>query len=900
MPLDVDSGANNFSTREADGGKGRARDCENEPIRIPGSIQRHGFLLLLDEENKHVVAASQNAEEFLEVPLALILGTPVENVLEREVLGALQAQANYDDQPGSQTYLGSFQVRGMFYSVVTHLVGRERILEFERVDRLIKPEMTSQVFTNFVSKLNSLQTDLELCQVLTKQVRNLTGFNRTLLYRFDDLGHGTVLCEESDGVLPSYLDLRFPASDIPQQARDLYVLNTVRIIPDAMYVPSPLRGLNQGAIGNLDLSMSILRSVSLVHLEYMRNMGTASSMSISIVLDGKLWGLVSGHHAVPHMVPYVVRSACDLLTKLVGTQLTSFRRSASLQKLLQFHVVQRRILTRVAAANNYLLEIGNQIEDLIHLTDAGGVALVTEGDCKISGKAPEEPAVRRLARWMDDNPEFEVFESRELGKDIAWAEPMRTFASGLLAIRISRVPRSYLMWFRPEVVQTVKWAGEPIKLVDKDKSLNPRKSFEIWKELVRGRSDAWTETEVESATDFSGAVMAISLRRAEEAMQLGEARFLQLTNELPHPVWTCDDDGHTTYVNQKWLDQGLDDAGRWYEQKRMVAEDRDRCGPAWQASVEEGKPFEIELRFRAPSEDMIRWNLVRAVPYLRTNGSRAGWAGTCTDLTDRRQREAALKVAEKLTLSGRMTSVIAHEINNPLEALINLLYLLNDRIGDDEFSREYLASAQGELQRISGITKQTLRWSQPSADMPGYGSVGTLFRDVVQLFAAKIENKNIDIVIEGGEDVRFYGAINQLEQVLASIVSNAIQAVSVGGNIWLSSRTDGEMMEIIVRDEGCGMSEETLGNLFQPFYSTKGDLGNGLGLYISNEIVQRHGGSLIVKSREGTGTEIRMRLPALGPGALPGKASTKIGPHAQPIRGRTNSATDTGLSSLTK
>jgi light-regulated signal transduction histidine kinase (bacteriophytochrome) len=866
--------ANETSTTLSRASKESPQTCEDEPIRIPGSIQRHGFLLLLDSRDQHIVAATENAEEFLEVPLALILGTPVETILEREVLGALKALINSTEVTGLQTYLGSFPMRSRFYSVVTHRVGSERVLEFESLDRLISPELTSQVFTNFVSKLNNLRSQQELCQALAQQVKILTGFNRILLYRFDEFGHGTVLCEESDGVLPSYLNLRFPASDIPQQARELYVLNTVRIIPNALYTPSPLHALGKRPIGTLDLSMSILRSVSPVHLEYMRNMGTLSSMSISILCDGKLWGLVSGHHAEPRMVPYVVRSACDLLTKLVSTQLMSLRTSENLKKIVHFHAVQRRMLTLMAAENNYLAAMADQMESLIQITDAEGAALVINGQCQLFGQTPSEAHIRQLAEWMDTKPELEVFESRHLGGHIEWAQEFSEIASGMLAIRISYVRQSYLMWFRPEVVATVKWAGEPGKKQDPNARLNPRKSFEIWKELVRGRSDPWTEMEIESATDFRGAVMTISLKRAEEAVELGEARFLQLTNALPHPVWTANDDGEITYVNQRWLDQGLDHRGRWYQLEQILAEDRERCNDAWKTAVVEGISFDIELRLHPSSTSPERWNLVRAVPYLRANGSRAGWVGTCTDLTDRRQHEAALRMTEKLALTGRMTSVIAHEINNPLESITNLLYLLSTRVRDDDESRAYIGLAESELRRISGITKQTLRWSKESIQKAESGTAGALFDDVLLLFAGKIRNRQINASIEGGEGVRFFGTIGQLGQVMANLISNAIQAVPVGGRIWLSAEPHGDTMEIIVRDEGHGMSEETLRNLFQPFYSTKGDLGNGLGLYISNEIVERHCGRLIVKSQLGKGTEVRVRLPATAPSTPTGEPSS--------------------------
>jgi signal transduction histidine kinase len=282
-----------------------------------------------------------------------------------------------------------------------------------------------------------------------------------------------------------------------------------------------------------------------------------------------------------------------------------------------------------------------------------------------------------------------------------------------------------------------------------------------------------------------------------------------------------------------------------------------------QPSVDRGGTvFEAELRFRAGVDRVEKWSLVRAVPFLRANHSRAGWIGTCIDLTDRRAREAALRVAEKLALTGRMTSVIAHEINNPLEAITNLLYLLSIQIRENATSLEYIEMAQHELERISGITKQTLRWSKESVQNAEFGTVGILFDDVVRLFAAKARNRQVTVTIVGGEDVRFYGVVGQIRQVLANLVSNALDAAPVGGHIWLDAVANEPTIEIVVRDDGAGMSKEVQRQLFQPFFSTKGDLGNGLGLYISNEIVERHGGRLLVESRPGSGTAMRIHLPA--------------------------------------
>jgi signal transduction histidine kinase len=316
-----------------------------------------------------------------------------------------------------------------------------------------------------------------------------------------------------------------------------------------------------------------------------------------------------------------------------------------------------------------------------------------------------------------------------------------------------------------------------------------------------------------------------------------------------------------TYVNQKWRDEGLGDQGCWFEQAHLVDEDQQWVGELWRASVAENMPFEAEMRFRRPLDNTERWNLVRAIPFLRANRARAGWVGTCTDLTERRERELALGMTEKLALTGRMTSVIAHEINNPLEAITNLLYLLKIEVPRGGPAMNYIGMAESELQRISGITKQTLRWSREGVQKAEHGTVGALFEDVKLIYAGKIRNRELTVIMAGGDDIPVFGVIGQLQQVVANLVSNAIDAAPVGGRIWLSAATSTESIEIIVRDEGPGISKEMQKQIFKPFYSTKGDLGNGLGLYISQEIVERHAGRLIMESVVGAGTTVRVCLP---------------------------------------
>ena len=836
--------------------------CADEPIHVPGSVQPHGFFLLTEGADSRVVVASENAGDYLGLPLKLVLGARLEELLDREVLASIAVVKTAIRPEYPTKYLGAFRVGEELFSVLSHCVGERLALEFERVDRVVSAELMNAVVTNFVSTLGSVPTEQALCAAVTQQIHELTGYDRTLLYCFDREGNGHVLAEMNNGRLPSYLDLHFPAGDIPAQARALYLRNTVRIIPDAEYRPSPLVGLAGERAGAVDLSQSVLRSVSPVHVEYMRNMGTMSSMSVSVVLDGKLWGLISGHHAEAKTVPYLIRSACDMLAKMMSTQLTSLRASARLRKTVEVHEVQRRVLTRLASGTDFLQNLHEQVPELLKLAEATGVALVAGEQVDRAGVTPDDEAVRRIVAWLETQPERDVTHTSALSWDtgfgeVEWAEELRETASGVLAVRISSAQGRYVMWFRPEVVRTVRWAGEPPKPGDA-KRLTPRSSFEAWKETVLGRSAEWTELEVQSAADLRAALTGMSLRRAEEMIELGEARFQQLTAAIPARVFACDDRGRLTYVNGRWPAYARTTQARWFDAQTLMPEDSERCAAMWPEAVGDNRPFEAEVRLR--DENGERWNFVRAVPFQRPGQARAGWIGTFVDLTDSKERELALRMNEKLALSGRMTSVIAHEINNPLEAITNLMYLLRSEVSATGPATAYIGMVEAELERISGITKQTLRWNRETGDAPQMFRAGLVVEDVLRLFAGKIRNRGVKTRVEGDGRLEMLGGVGQIRQALANLISNAIDAVPLGGEMVIEVLENQNETGFAVRDNGGGIPEEVRARLFEPFFTTKGDLGNGLGLYITREIVEQHRGRLEVQPG-GEGTRVVFMLP---------------------------------------
>ncbi|WP_405029855.1 ATP-binding protein [Methylobacterium sp. BE186] len=509
--------------------------CDREPIHIVGSVQPHGFLLALDARTLVVAQASANA------PAAAPVGTGLEEAypeLAALVRRYLDEAADHDGALYLRTVTHGSGSTRQAYEVAAHRVDDLVVLELEEIedDRgesgldALTPRLRA-----FVQRLHAARSVEDLCQLLAEDIRHITGFDRALVYRFDRDWHGTVLAEDGNGVLPSYLDLRFPASDIPAQARELYRRNRLRIIPDAGYVPVPIRPAATPAGKPLDLSQSVLRSVSPVHVEYMRNMGTMASMSVSILVDGALWGLVSCHNEAPKRVPLQARNACDVLTQIFALQLSAKVRGEQAEQRLALGAVQARLLGFMAEEDSFVDGLLKHPDDVLALVNAAGAAVVTADRCRLLGATPSEREVRTLYDWLSAQGDGdEVFASEALAEAFPKAEAFADRASGLLAISVSKKYASYILWFRPEVVRTVKWGGNPVKPAQLDPEggpdrLHPRKSFEIWKETVKGRSLPWSVPEVEAAKDLRASVLGIVLRRAEELAAMSEE--LQRSNK---------------------------------------------------------------------------------------------------------------------------------------------------------------------------------------------------------------------------------------------------------------------------------------------------------------------------------------------------------------------------------
>ena len=502
--------------------------CASEPIRTPGSIQPHGFMLTLSS-SLTVLQASANLLPLAGLAPEAALGLPVAAVIGK-ACGERMARELASDALGQRPmYLGTVTLdNGRHFDVLGHVWDGLVIAEFETVERA-EPADFRHVYpliTDFLARVGEHASIAALTDLAARHVRSVTGYGRVMVYRFDPSGHGRVVAEAKAPDYKSYLGQAFPASDIPSQARDLYTLSPIRLIQDANYEATALHPAEHPATGaRNDLSFAALRSVSPVHLQYMRNMGTLASMSVSLIVRGKLWGLIACHNATPCPVSVEKRTACEQLGQILALCIESREDSAELQFRLDVRRIMVEVLGRLTKGSDFVENLSGVFSELLRFARAGGVALVVDDRILTYGDTPDEAAIRDLSTWLAVHGHTEVFHTDELA---AVYPPARAFiqnASGLLALPISRIHQHYLLWFRPELVQTVEWAGNPHEKeagAGAPGQLTPRQSFATWRETIHGHSLPWHVAEIEMTTEFRTALLGIALERAEQMAELAE------------------------------------------------------------------------------------------------------------------------------------------------------------------------------------------------------------------------------------------------------------------------------------------------------------------------------------------------------------------------------------------
>ena len=520
-------------------------DCASEPIRIPGAIQPHGYLFALDVRTLALRHASANLAALLDRNIDALLGHPPEDWLEPAQLESLTRTLHEAGSTnGPQESI--LTVRGHVFSSIAYRVDGLLVVELE-THSPAAPN-AEPLLARTLGRLQEAVGLQEFHQITVHEVRELTGCDRVVIYAFDTDGHGRVLAEAKATDVDSYLGLYFPATDIPAQARALYELNWSRLIPDVDYVPVPIVGLQTGASGApLDLTLSKLRSVSPVHREYMRNMGMQSSMSVSLMRGGRLWGLLSCVHRTPRLLSRQVQAAALSLGRLLSLQISALEGLRESQLIDANRPLLVPLIAKMEGSpNSGFARLKDIPESLLRLTDATGAAIVTGLGVELVGVCPSPAQVLQLSEWVAQQAVATGhFVTRRLSADYEDADVFSKAASGLLAVSLPRTESCILLWFRAEMVRTVSWAGNPEKTPSFDSRtaalrLSPRNSFDEWKTLLSGQSAKWEPHQVQAALDLRRKAIELDLAhqvaREQKAVASRDELVAVVSHELRSPL----------------------------------------------------------------------------------------------------------------------------------------------------------------------------------------------------------------------------------------------------------------------------------------------------------------------------------------------------------------------------
>ncbi|HEX7782959.1 MAG TPA: HWE histidine kinase domain-containing protein [Sphingobium sp.] len=516
-------------------------NCDREPIHILGGIQPVGFLLALTAD-WIVARVSANIADFIGQTPQELTGKPLSDIFPSSAVHDLRNRTAMLRGPDAVERLFACELTpgGPCFDIAIHFSGSQIVIE---------AEPASGEHGDATGMVRSMITRLDQCDDFTtffregaRQVRALIGFDRVMVYRFAADGSGEVVAEACKAGIGKFLGLHYPASDIPAQARELYRRNLLRMITDVNAAPVPIIPHYDEAGQPLDLSLSVLRSVSPIHIEYLKNMGVGASMSISIIVEGKLWGLFACHHYSARCPTFERRSVSELFAQMFSMRLESRERQETVNFERRARDISDQLLGAVASDETLLKDPDWLGDILTHAISADGVGVWIAGNYAFSGTTPPVEDFRRIVRALNSTAAGKVYATDHIASIVPGAESFASAVAGMLAIPISRSPRDYVVLFRSELVRSVRWAGDPHKPIDYGPNgprLTPRESFAEWKQLVEGHSKPFTDSEMRVAETLRATLIEVVLRLADEASaerQQASARQELLIAELNHRV----------------------------------------------------------------------------------------------------------------------------------------------------------------------------------------------------------------------------------------------------------------------------------------------------------------------------------------------------------------------------
>jgi len=505
-------------------------NCDKEPIHIPGKIQSHGFLVAVNSQTQIVNYISENIAPFITEAPKNFLGKPIDEFEKSLPISVLQLKLGQVLLMGSTNQYFesinpfSLELNGKPYNLIVSVSGDNKILEFETVESDLDFDI-QKVIGRSVSEILSGKNLNSLLVNAAHEIKKIILYDRVMIYRFGEDGHGEVVAEVKNDDLEPFFGLHYPASDIPKQARELYKINLTRIIAD---VNSESSGIitNETESVPLDLTHSALRAVSPIHIQYLKNMGVYSSFSISLIAHGELWGLIACHNYSPRFINFKARDASKLIGQILSSALEFRQDEENIEKAAKLNAAASELAEHIEKENYIIDALTRHSTTVQDITTAKGAVIVFDNNITTIGITPSLEQINDIVKWLKVNMQDSVYYTHRFPEIFFPAKEYSHVASGILACILSKELSEIIIWFKPEQLETIHWAGNPDKAVEDIGNgimqLSPRKSFESWTQIVKNTSEKWAGEEISAVIKVREQVIYAINRKANDIRLLNE------------------------------------------------------------------------------------------------------------------------------------------------------------------------------------------------------------------------------------------------------------------------------------------------------------------------------------------------------------------------------------------
>ncbi|TAG92858.1 MAG: PAS domain S-box protein [Oscillatoriales cyanobacterium] len=714
-------------------------DSESEPIHPPSSIQSHGILLVLEEPLLKIIQVSNNTFEAIGLHPQEMLGKFLDQFITTETNGAIKTALTKElDLLNPIVLYIHTESKNKILNGTIHRSNGLIIIELEPK---VPPEYQKNFnFYNLVEgSLNNIQktnTLRNLCDVITQEIRKIIEFDRVIVYQFDAVDAGEVVAEDKVESLNPLLGLHYPNTDIPQLARHLATKNLMRFISDVNCQPIELIPHDNPLTKRpLDLSFSCLRSVSPCHVQYLKNMGVGASLTMTLIKDKKLWGLIACHNQTPKYVSYEIRSACELLAKFMALELSHKKDNEDREYEVYLKSICAKFVGDISQEHGFAEGLLKQKDNLLKLVGASGAVVCAKENLTLIGKTPELADIQELIAWVETQLNNDSFYTDSLAKVYPKADSFKEVASGLLVLAISQMQKHYILWFRPEVIQTVNWAGKLDSADEFDfggsRSLSPRNSFELWQETVRLKSLPWKQCEIEIALELRVTIVGIELRKINQQLTLAlsatKIGFWDWDVPGNHIIWSIEHEQLFGLAPRSF------DGSYECFAACIHPEDLLNLNNASDEARTRRADYDHEFRVVWP-DGSIHWMEGKGKFFYSEEGEAVRMVGTVMEISDRKSRELQLHLLESVVTTTNDAVLIteAEPIDEPGPRIIYVNPAFTRLSGyslEEVFGKtpRILQGEKTERTSLNRIRTALKNWQPLRIDLINYRKDGTEF-----------------------------------------------------------------------------------------------------------------------------------------------------------------------------